>query len=186
MQASVSERLHLQLRARRALLLFNDVPLRTRRALLQYNVNGDSALLVLNGTLSKHDIALLALNWQIWRIIYNIQNWLNFLTILRIGTKAFLAYNVQDICLLLSGSHTCCSVDVQWENLPLVTTELMESWRKAHVLLGWRAITCLWRGFLYQWTASRPPCEEQSKTHPAASGIAEREWHKKCRNQGWK
>ena len=42
---------YLQLRARKALSLFNDVPLRTRRALLLYRVYGDSALLVLNGTL---------------------------------------------------------------------------------------------------------------------------------------
>ena len=35
-----------QLRARRALSLFNDVPLRTRRALSLYKVYGDSALLV--------------------------------------------------------------------------------------------------------------------------------------------
>ena len=38
-----------QLRARRALLQFKDVPLRTRRALLLYKVYGNSALLVLNG-----------------------------------------------------------------------------------------------------------------------------------------
>ena len=39
-----------QLRARRALSLFKDVPLRTRRALSLYKVYGDSALLVLNRT----------------------------------------------------------------------------------------------------------------------------------------
>ena len=39
-----------QLRARRALSIFKDVPLRTRRALLLHKVYGDSALLVLNGT----------------------------------------------------------------------------------------------------------------------------------------
>ena len=39
-----------QLRARRALLIFSDVPLRARRALSLYKVYGNSALLVLNGT----------------------------------------------------------------------------------------------------------------------------------------
>ena len=38
--------LYSQLRARRALILFKDVPLRTRRALLMYKVYGESALLV--------------------------------------------------------------------------------------------------------------------------------------------
>ena len=37
-----------QLRARRALTLFNEVPLITRRALSLYKVYGDHALLVLN------------------------------------------------------------------------------------------------------------------------------------------
>ena len=50
-----------QLRARRALLQFKDVPLRTR-ALLLYKVYGDSALLVLNGTSLIYNNALLALN----------------------------------------------------------------------------------------------------------------------------
>ena len=50
-----------QLRARRALLQFKDVPLRTRRALLLYKVYGDSALLVLNGTSLICNNALLAL-----------------------------------------------------------------------------------------------------------------------------
>ena len=36
------------MRARRALILFKDVPLRTKRALLLYKVNGNSAVLVLN------------------------------------------------------------------------------------------------------------------------------------------
>ena len=40
-----------QLRARRALMLLKDVPLRTRRALSLYKVYDNSALLVLNGTL---------------------------------------------------------------------------------------------------------------------------------------
>ena len=56
------KRLYRQLRARKALLQLKDVPLRTRRALLLYNVNGNSALLVLNGTSLICNIALLALN----------------------------------------------------------------------------------------------------------------------------
>ena len=39
-------------------------PLRTRRALLLYKVNGNSALLVLNGTSLICNNALLALNWR--------------------------------------------------------------------------------------------------------------------------
>ena len=53
-----------QLRARRALLQLKDVPLRTRRALLLYKVNGNSALLVLNGTSLICNSALLALSWH--------------------------------------------------------------------------------------------------------------------------
>ena len=50
-----------------ALLQLKDVPLRTRRALLLYKVNGNSALLVLNGTSLICYNALLALNWRyIW------------------------------------------------------------------------------------------------------------------------
>ena len=52
-----------QLRARRALLQLKDVPLRTRRGLLLYKVNGNSALLVLNGTSLICNSALLALSW---------------------------------------------------------------------------------------------------------------------------
>ena len=55
-------RTQFQLTARRALSIFKDVPLRTRGALSLYNVYGDSALLVLNGTSLNIDSALLALN----------------------------------------------------------------------------------------------------------------------------
>ena len=51
-----------KLRARRPLSLINNVPLRTRRGLLPYKVDGDSALLVLNGTLLNSLNALLALS----------------------------------------------------------------------------------------------------------------------------
>ena len=51
-----------QLRARRVLSIFKDVPLRTRRALSLYNVYGDNALLVLSRTSLNSDSALLALN----------------------------------------------------------------------------------------------------------------------------
>ena len=52
-----------QLRPRRALTLFKDVPLRTRRALvLLYNGYGDNALLLLNRTLLNSVNTLLALN----------------------------------------------------------------------------------------------------------------------------
>ena len=53
-----------QLRARRALLQLKDVPLRTRRALLLFKVNGISALLVLNGTSLICNSALLVLSWR--------------------------------------------------------------------------------------------------------------------------
>ena len=65
-----------KLRASRALLLFNDVPLRTRRALLLYKVYGNSALLVLNGTSLNNVNALLVLSrcyvfmYVVWRCIY--------------------------------------------------------------------------------------------------------------------
>ena len=63
---------------RRVPSMFKDVPLRTRRTLWQYKVNGDSSVLVLNrtslnidsallffnGTSLNSDSALLALNWQ--------------------------------------------------------------------------------------------------------------------------
>ena len=56
--------LYRQLRARRALLQLKDVLLRTRRALLLYKVNGNSALLVLNRTSLICNSALLALSWR--------------------------------------------------------------------------------------------------------------------------
>ena len=49
-------------RARRSLSLFNNILLRTRRALSMYKVYGDSALLVLNGTLLNSVNALLVLS----------------------------------------------------------------------------------------------------------------------------
>ena len=58
-----------QLRARRALLQLKDVLLRTRRALLLYKVNGNSALLVLNGTSLICNSALLALSWRCHPVI---------------------------------------------------------------------------------------------------------------------
>ena len=61
-----------QLRARRALLISKDVQLRNRRALLLYNVYGDSALLVLSRTSLKSDSALLALNWRFKFILYQL------------------------------------------------------------------------------------------------------------------
>ena len=54
----------IPLRTRRALMLSKDIPLRTRRALTLYKVYGDSALLVLNGTLLNSVNALLALSQQ--------------------------------------------------------------------------------------------------------------------------
>ena len=60
--------LYRQLRARRALSIVKDVPSITRRALLLYNVYGDSALLLLNGTFLNSDNTLLALNW--WYITW--------------------------------------------------------------------------------------------------------------------
>ena len=53
-----------QLRARRALSLFKDVPLGTRRALSPKTLYSNSPLLVLNGTSLNIDSALLALNWR--------------------------------------------------------------------------------------------------------------------------
>ena len=58
-----------RLRARRALMLLNDVPLRTRRALLPYSLYNDSALLVLNGTSLNSINALLALNWRYYMYV---------------------------------------------------------------------------------------------------------------------
>ena len=85
MHSSYPSAWYRQLRARRALSIFKDVPiaplelvlnrtdnydhvcsvpLRTRRALSLYIAYGDSALLVLNGTSLSSDSALLALNWR--------------------------------------------------------------------------------------------------------------------------
>ena len=52
----------VELRARTALSLFKEVPLRTRKALSPLTLYSDSALLVLNGTSLNIDSALLALN----------------------------------------------------------------------------------------------------------------------------
>ena len=82
------------LRARRALLhvLFNDVPLRTRRVLSLYKFYGDSALLVLNGTLLHNVNALLVLNGT---LLHNV----NALLVLN-GT---LLHNVNAL-LVLNGT----------------------------------------------------------------------------------
>ena len=55
------------LRDRRALSQFNDILLRTRRALMLYKVCGNSAHLVLKGTSLNGDNALLALKW--WEVL---------------------------------------------------------------------------------------------------------------------
>ena len=54
------------------LCTFKIVNLRARRALSMYNVCGDSTLLVLNGTSLKSDSALLALNWQYVKCEFSI------------------------------------------------------------------------------------------------------------------
>ena len=69
-----------QLRVRRALL--QDVPLRTRRTLSLYKVNGNSALLVLNGTSLSCNNALLALSWRYAVCEYTCQIELRFVVIL--------------------------------------------------------------------------------------------------------
>ena len=53
--------IYCQLRARKALMLVKDVPLRTRRVVSLYKVYGDIALLVLNRTLLNSFHTLLAL-----------------------------------------------------------------------------------------------------------------------------
>ena len=58
-----SQTLYRQLGARRVLVKINDIPLRTRRALLPLTLYSDSALLVLNGTSLSCNNTLLALNW---------------------------------------------------------------------------------------------------------------------------
>ena len=55
---------YLQLRARRALSLVNDVLLRTRKALLLYKVHDNCALLVLNGTSMNGVITLLVSSYN--------------------------------------------------------------------------------------------------------------------------
>ena len=55
--------IYRQLRARRALSLFNDAPLRTTRRLSLCTLYSISPLLVLNGTSLNIDNALLVLNW---------------------------------------------------------------------------------------------------------------------------
>ena len=67
-QVQTMELLHCWLRARRALSLFNDAPLRTRRALLPQTLYSNSACLVLNGTCLNSINAHLALNW--WYGLY--------------------------------------------------------------------------------------------------------------------
>ena len=54
-----------QLRAKRVLMKFKDVLLRTREALSLYKVYGNSAFLVLNGTLLVSVNALLAISFDI-------------------------------------------------------------------------------------------------------------------------
>ena len=84
-----------QLRARRALILFKDVPLRTRRALSLYKVCGDSALLVLNGILLNSVNALLALSQQyISMTIIMIFLYCNYFVIF-ISNKAAKAHSKQ-------------------------------------------------------------------------------------------
>ena len=63
-----------QVKARRALLQFKDVLLRTRRVLSLYKVYGDRALLVFNGTSLNCNNALLALNWRyvVWNNKHNL------------------------------------------------------------------------------------------------------------------
>ena len=59
-----------QLRVRKALLIFKDVPLRTRRALSLYNVYGDNALPVLSGVSLNRDSGLLDLNWRFVSLLF--------------------------------------------------------------------------------------------------------------------
>ena len=63
-KAGYFSRKYCRLRTRRALTLFKDVLLRTRRALPPSTLYSDRILLVLNRTSLNSAKALLALNWQ--------------------------------------------------------------------------------------------------------------------------
>ena len=78
-------KLYRKLRARRALTLFKDVPLRTTRALSLYKVYGDSALLVLNRTPLNSFNALLSRRYAVDHK-YEFFNILSIATLVTIRT----------------------------------------------------------------------------------------------------
>ena len=100
------------LRARRALSIFKDVSLSTRRVQLLYNVYmyGDSAFLVLNRASLNSDSTLLTLNW--WYVLVSDAFWM----LLKNKNSQPSDYNrVWDIVSLEPESHCHYSKMFHWE-----------------------------------------------------------------------
>ena len=109
------------MRARRALPLFKDVPLRTRRVLLPWILYSNSTLLVVNKTSLNIDSALLALNWRhierfdvyedkvkvrtVWRRAHAYMNEYN--------RKSFLEYTTVTLVTMTQASRRSIGSDVK-------------------------------------------------------------------------
>ena len=90
-QITHNQSVYRQLKARRALSLFKDVLLRTRRALLPRTLYSDSTLLVLNRTSLNIDSALLALNWRYMPVMSIFNTGRGFkLPVISLGASATL------------------------------------------------------------------------------------------------
>ena len=144
--AIMSSRTYRQLRVRRALSIFKDVLLRSRRVLSLYKVYGDSAILVLNKTLNSVR-ALLALNW--WCVLklcsrsikhaeqYNVCHYMNYEECGLSVKKVQLSYALPPQMCLRGGAiqmtmHTqnqektffcCCKC------FPIIADYLLKLWR---------------------------------------------------------
>ena len=100
--------------SRRALSIFKDVPLRTRKALSLYNINGDSALLVLNRTWLNSDNALLVFSWHLVSHVALCRRMRtsNLTNIVSLGTRRALAlYKVYGSSALLVLNGTSLNSD---------------------------------------------------------------------------
>ena len=122
----ICDSIYRQLRARRVLLQFKDVPLRTKRALLLYKVYGDSALLVLNGTSLIRNNALLALNWRYIPFLLIKEIYLCYIGIMhRYSCLSYNRYISEEKQIIVQGAT---SMTQQWHHYCIFQHRIPQWW----------------------------------------------------------
>ena len=167
-------RIHLtcQLRATRSLMLFKDVPLRTRRAILPYKVCVNGALLVLNRTSLSIFNTLLALNW--WYIV----------VVVRVHFFGYFNHDVKTWCMNLCHHSksvfygSCCKLLNLYILCPFRSNSRYPTFPSGSPsCMGWPSSTppCRRGASLAPW-AGTSPTSSTRLTSPPASSLSTTTW----------